>query len=75
MIDEPAMRCDQPTALALCIESRAHAVVVVGAIHVVLDVFFPRPDHLHRPLTCCAICTARTVPSNSRRRPKPPPSR
>ena len=27
------------------------------------------------PRTCCAICTARTVPSYSRRRPNPPPSR
>ena len=35
---------------ALCVDSRAQAVVVVRAIHVVLDVFLARPDHLHRPL-------------------------
>ena len=36
--------------LALCVDARAQAVVVVRAIHVVLDVFLARPDHLHRPL-------------------------
>ena len=36
--------------LALCVDSRAQAVVVVRAIHVVLDVFLARPDHLHRSL-------------------------
>src|SRR5690348_13213516 len=34
---------------ALRVEARADAVVVVRPIHVVLDVFLARPDHLHRP--------------------------
>jgi hypothetical protein len=41
------MRCDQPTGLP-CASSPALAVVVVGAVHVVLDVFFARPDDLDR---------------------------
>ena len=35
--------------LALRVHSRAQAVVVVRAIHVVLDVFLTRPDHLDGP--------------------------
>ena len=50
MIEEPAMRCDPADRFALCIESCAQAVVVVRAVHVVLDVFLARPDHLHRSL-------------------------
>src|SRR3954470_24190187 len=34
--------------LALRIEARAYAVVVVRPVHVVLDVFLPRPDDLDR---------------------------
>jgi coenzyme F420-reducing hydrogenase gamma subunit len=70
MIDDPVMRCDH-AILALYVNACANAVVVVRAIHVVLDVF-ARPDPCTGPSTCCAICTARTVPSNSSRRPKPP---
>ena len=35
--------------LALRVDARADAVVVVRPIHVVLDVFLARPDHLYRP--------------------------
>ena len=35
--------------LALRVDARADAVVVVRPIHVVLDVFLARPDHLHGP--------------------------
>ena len=35
--------------LALRVHARADAVVVIRPVHVVLDVFLARPDHLHRP--------------------------
>ena len=49
MMEEPAMRCDHATGLSLRVHARAQAVVVVRAIHVVLDVFLARPDHLDGP--------------------------
>src|SRR5882724_6246929 len=35
---------------SLCVQSCAQAVVVIRAIHIVLDVFLPRPDYLDRSL-------------------------
>src|SRR5262249_37486898 len=38
-----------PHWFALRIQPRADAVVIVWAVHVVLDVLLARPDHLHGP--------------------------
>src|SRR5882724_13107714 len=35
---------------SLCVQSCAQAVIVIRAIHIVLDVFLPRPDYLDRSL-------------------------
>ena len=43
------MRCDHATALPCASTPALSAVVVVRAVHVVLDVFLARPDHLDRP--------------------------
>ena len=43
--DNPMLPRDR---LAVRIEPGGDLVVVVRPVHVVLDVFFPRPQHLHR---------------------------
>jgi len=49
MIADPVMRCFQPLDLAV-LQRRREAVVIHGAIDVVLNVLLPRPHHLHWPI-------------------------
>src|SRR2546430_2208349 len=48
-IDERACNAMRPSReIAVGIESRNHSVVVIGPVHIVLDVFLARIDHLDR---------------------------
>src|SRR5258706_13947829 len=59
--------------LALRVHARAQAVVVVRAIHVVLDVFLASPDHLDGPPHLPGVLHGPHLPAVPEARAESPP--